>query len=171
MNLYNDIFPVCYGQFYFLSESGEGAGLEECFTGQSNGLCGAAHEGILFFITGLHTGNISLKVDYLTSKPEVDPAAEEIVEVSFYISEDGCRLESWGGEYEQELNLESGWYRVRYSAIKFGLAEELDELESGKVEKYQVEIWRSPRQADQVILATEEAAKYWHSEAKKQHLV
>jgi hypothetical protein len=52
----------------FPAENG-GLGLEESFQGQSNGLCGAACSGMLFLITGLHTGHVGFTVDVLDARP------------------------------------------------------------------------------------------------------
>jgi hypothetical protein len=73
---------VHYGQIYV--ESGEDyPDLAECFGGQSNGLCGAAMPGILFLITGLHTGEVGFTVELYDAPPPIDDDWQEIVEASF----------------------------------------------------------------------------------------
>ena len=42
------------------------------FRGQANGLCGAAVPGLLFLITGLHTGHFGFMVDVCAPRPPVD---------------------------------------------------------------------------------------------------
>ena len=55
---------VHYGQAYVVACEQRGE-FEECFRGQSNGLCGASVPGMLFLITRLHTGHVGLVIDVL----------------------------------------------------------------------------------------------------------
>lgn len=166
MNIFNGLFPVCYGQFYFLSEIEWNGDLKECFSKQNNGLCGVSVDGVVFFITGLHTGNITLNINYLDSEPKIDESKEEIVEASFAVPARGLVLEAWGEEITKKMDLSPGSYRIRYSAVNFGLAEELGKFDEGDIEIYNIEIWHAPHSEDKIIKATTENAKYWHSEIK-----
>ena len=167
MNIFNGIFPVCYGQFYFLSEADWDGDLMACFSKQKNGICGVSVEGVVFFITGLHTGNITLSINYLDTEPKIDDSKEEIVESSFTVPESGLALEAWGEELKKNIDLLPGSYRLRYSAVNFGLAEELDKFEEGDIEIYSIEIWPAQYSEDEIVKATTEKAKYWHSEVEK----
>jgi hypothetical protein len=73
---------VHYGQLY-VESSDFYADLGECFGGQQNGLCGAAIQGKLFLITGLHTGKVGFTVELHDEAPPIDDEWEEIVEASF----------------------------------------------------------------------------------------
>lgn len=167
MNIFKGKFPVVYGQFYLYTDSHEGPALEDCFIGQENGLCGTACPNIIFFITGLHTGNIHLDVNVLKSSPGLDDQFSEIVEASFSLDDTSLSLNDWNGDISIPLQLPPGEYRVRYSAFDFGKAEETNQLEEGDVEFYKVDIWPAQTQGDVIIKVTSEEAKYWHSEAKK----
>lgn len=167
MNIFSGIFPVCYGQFYLLSDVNWDGDLTHCFSRQQNGLCGVSYQGVVFFITGLHTGNITLNVNSLTTEPKLDKSKEEIVEASFVVSDSAMILEAWGEALKQDTLLPPGEYRIRYSAINFGAAEDLGKFEDGDIECYDVDIWPAPYAEDKIIKVTSEQAKYWHSEIRK----
>jgi hypothetical protein len=167
MEFYNGVFPVCYGQFYFLSEDLDWDGaLEECFSRQNNGLCGVSIKGVVFFITGLHTGDITLTVNQHDSAPEIDNEADEIVEASFIVPPSGLNLEAWGEEVKIKLGISQGSYKLRYSVKNFGLAEDTGQYEEGNIEFYHIDIWPAPISQDKILKNTSEGAKYWHEEVK-----
>jgi hypothetical protein len=137
--------------------------------GQVNGLLGAAQPTTLFLTFGLHTGNVRLAVKVANVQPAVDDSWEEIVEASFTLS--GSKilgLSDWNGEIWQPVPIEPGTYRVRYSARRFGEAEEVPESENAvdPIEHYEVILWRAPLQADRVLKVTRPAAQYWHDVAQ-----
>ena len=164
MRIYKDKFPVVYGQFYFFSDTDWDGNLEACFSSQTNGLCGVSFPGIVFFITGLHTGNISLDVNLFESEPPLNELADEIVEASIEVVDPNIALESWGEEKKVELGLTPGTYRLRYRALDFGKAEDLGLYDEGDIEFYCVDIWSAPFSGDQIIKVQSEQAKYWHNE-------
>src|SRR5690348_14914657 len=70
--LFDDDIHVHYG-FIFLSTQDDSPDLMEPRRGQQNGLCGAAVAGVLSLITGLHTGRVRLRVEWLDTEPSLDP--------------------------------------------------------------------------------------------------
>ena len=75
---------VHYGQLYVESALGDQhEDMADHFTGQQNGLLGAAVPGALFLVTGLHTGPIWLRVEVLDAEPVLEDDWEDVVEVSF----------------------------------------------------------------------------------------
>jgi hypothetical protein len=119
---------VHYGQAYVCALDTTGEGLEGSFHGQSNGLCGAALPGMLFLVTGLHTGYVGLVVDVLNERPELDSTWEEIVEASFSVGESPIVLEDWNGETVTSIPLSSGSYRARYCAKSMDKGHEVDTI-------------------------------------------
>ncbi|MGI5380410.1 hypothetical protein ACQEV2_40505 [Streptomyces sp. CA-251387] len=106
---------VHYGQIYVESDPDSfGPDLTQAFAGQSAGLCGAAIPGALWLHTGLHTGNVGFTVEVHDHAPPLDPAWEDVVEVSFRPASTRSALVQWAGEASQELDLEETDYRVRY---------------------------------------------------------
>ena len=168
MQLFSGIFPICYGQFYFFTNKDWNGDLRASFSEQNNGLCGVTNKGSVFFITGLHTGSITLSIDFYETEPEIDFSQDEIVEASFSVGNDAAWLEAWGGELKKELNLPIGDYKIRYYAKDFGLAEEHGDYEEGNIEFYKIDIWPSKIAEDKIIKITSEMAKYWHNELGKQ---
>ncbi|MDX3853243.1 hypothetical protein [Streptomyces sp. AK02-01A] len=109
---------VSYSQIYVESDhEGPGPGLSESFAGQDAGLCGAATEGALWLITGLHTGSVGFTVELHDVRPQVDPLWEEVVEVPFRPESSRTLLIQWAGETSWELGLEQVDYRARYCAV------------------------------------------------------
>lgn len=108
---------VHYGQIYVESDpAGTTPGLSEAFAGQNGGLCGAAVPGALWLSTGLHTGNVGFVVEVHAAPPALDPAWEDVVEVSFRPESERTSLVQWAGEAAWDLDLPRTDYRVRYCA-------------------------------------------------------
>ncbi|GAP47350.1 hypothetical protein [Streptomyces azureus] len=95
---------VQYGQIYVETDPDSfGPGLAEAFPGQSAGLCGAATPGALWLNTGLHTGDVGFTVEVHEQAPPLDPAWEDVLEVSFRpVSADSALVE-WGGGASWQL--------------------------------------------------------------------
>ncbi len=77
---------VSFHQCFLVTDSGlgsEGSDPTDYYLGQTNGLCGASISGLLYFMTGLHSGLVGFTVDVLEINPPLDESWEEIVEVSF----------------------------------------------------------------------------------------
>ncbi|HEX8005451.1 MAG TPA: hypothetical protein VF482_03390 [Trebonia sp.] len=159
---------VHYGQIYV--QSGEDyPDLAECFGGQSNGLCGAAMPGILYLITGLHTGQVGFTVELHDAPPPIDDSWQEIVEASFRpMGKAG--LAGWGGHGYWPLDLAEASYRVRYCGTGMDAARELDTRmeEDPEADRYLLQFWPAPPEPDRVIKQTSEAAAYWHEFASQQ---
>lgn len=154
---------VHYGQAYIRS-SDNGFGLEECFIGQTNGLCGAASPGALFLVTGLHTGDVSFTLDVLDNAPPLDDIWEEIVEVSFAPGAGKVILYDWGGECVCDIPLLQEIYRVRYCARDMDRGQEVDTYVEGEpVDFYALTFWRGNLAPDIVVKQTSQAAAYWHN--------
>ena len=174
--LVNEEAWVHYGQIYVRSGD-DFAELEECFTAQANGLCGAAKPGHLFMITGLHTGHVGFTAELHDAPPPVDDSWQEVVEVSF--RPDGeAGLDCWGGERYWPLDLTDASYRVRYCATGMDEARELDtrviedeDPEDGEdlaVDHYLLQFWPAPSGPDTVLRQTSEIAAYWHGWVREQ---
>ncbi len=172
--LMNEAAWVHYGQIYVRSGDDD-PDLEECFAGQGNGLCGAALPGILFLITGLHTGHVGFTVELHDEPPPVSDGWQEVVEASFRPM-DEAGLECWGGEHYWPLDLTETSYRVRYCATGMDEGRELDtrvededlEDEGPEVDRYLLQFWPAPPGPDAVVRQTSEIAAYWHQTAREQ---
>ncbi|WP_233223948.1 hypothetical protein [Amycolatopsis sp. CA-128772] len=159
---------VHYGQIYVHDERGapfEGD-LAACFTGQRNGLCGAAVPGHLFLITGLHTGDVGFTVEVHEAGPP-DAGGEDVVEVSFH-AEGRTVLVTWGGEDWWDLELPPGGYRVRYSGTAMDAGRARDTRLGGepRQDSYLLQFWPGPPSADVVVRETSAIAAYWHGFAR-----
>lgn len=160
---------VHYGQIYVQSGS-EFPNMAECFSGQRNGLCGAAVPGFLFLLTGLHTGDVGLTVELHDEPPPVDEGWQEIVETSFHPTGEAA-LVGWAGQWCRPLDLADVSYRVRYCATGMDDGTELDARMEGEPEadRYLLLLWPAPPELDAVIKQTSETAAYWHQVASQQH--
>ncbi len=163
---------VHYGQAYIFTYIGCDFYLDDCFTGQVNGLCGTIVPGVVFLITGLHTGDVGLTVEVLESRPPVDASWEEIVEAPFTVGaeadEDGPRIEDWKGDLVCNLPIAMGNYRIRYCARNMDEASGVDTLLEGEdtIDFYALYIWPDEVTPDEVIKQTSRRARYWHGVAR-----
>ncbi|MFH9060467.1 hypothetical protein ACH4GM_04465 [Streptomyces coeruleorubidus] len=161
---------VHYGQIYVETDPDDfGPGLSEAFAGQRAGLCGAATPGALWLNTGLHTGDVGFTVEVHEQAPPLDPAWEDVVEVSFRpVSADSALVE-WGGGASWQLGLEETDYRVRYCATGMDRASERDIRLDGEppLDCYLLQFWPAPPEPDRVLKQTSQAAAYWHRYARE----
>lgn len=160
---------VHYGQIYV--ESGpddHGPGLAEAFAGQRAGLCGAATPGFLWLNTGLHTGDVGFTVEVRDQAPPLDPAWEDVVEVSFRPASARSALVQWAGEDSWDLDLEEIDHRVRYCATGMDRASETDTRSAGEpqLDRYLLQFWPAPPESDRVLKETSRTAAYWHRYAR-----
>ncbi|MFJ5223925.1 hypothetical protein [Streptomyces sp. NPDC088400] len=161
---------VHYGQIYVESDPDSGIpGLSEAFAGQSGGLCGAAVPGVLWLITGLHTGNVGFVVEVHDEEPPLDPVWEDVVEVSFRPVSERTSLVQWAGEAAWDLDLARTDYRVRYCARGMDKGRERDTRVSGEpqVDSYLLQFWSAPPGPDRVVRQTSRNAASWHRHARE----
>lgn len=158
---------VHYGQVYVESGDELVSELPESFTGQANGLCGAAQPGSLFLITGLHTGDVGFAVELHDGEPPVDDSWEEIVEASFRPTASRVSLVQWAGEASWGLDLAQTDYRVRYCATGMQEAREQDTRldDEPMFDRYLLQFWPAAPAPDRVVKQTAETAAYWHGYA------
>ncbi|WP_308282404.1 hypothetical protein [Streptomyces lichenis] len=161
---------VHYGQLFVESGEEDHAGLHEAFAGQVSGLCGAAVPGALLLTTGLHTGRVGFRVEVHDRAPELDPAWEDVVEVSLLPKPGRCSLVVWGEHDSHTLGLPATDHRLRYCAYGMDRGKELDTRGGGmpQVDRYLLLFWPAPPEPDRVIRQTSEIAAHWHGFAREQ---
>ena len=160
---------VHYGQIYVESGDGFNPDLSEAFAGQSAGLCGGAVSGSLWLITGLHTGMVGFTVEVHDQAPDLDPVWEDVVEVSFRPASVDTKLVQWAGEDAWDLDLPEADYRVRYCAQGMDLAHDDTIVDDEPVlDRYLLQFWPAPPEADRIVRQTAEIASYWHDFASEQ---
>ncbi len=160
---------VHYGQIYVESDPDLDMDLQDSFAGQEAGLCGAAVPGGLFLLTGLHTGDVGFTVEIHDQEPPLDPAWEDVVEVSFRPGSDRSSLVQWGGEAYWDLGLEEIDYRVRYCAKGMDAGNELDtRVKEPQQDCYLLQFWPAPPAPDRIVKQTASIAAYWHDFAREQ---
>ncbi|WP_327075279.1 hypothetical protein OG196_42380 [Kitasatospora purpeofusca] len=161
---------VHYGQIYVESDpDGFGPGLAEAFAGQDSGLCGAAVPGALWLTTGLHTGSVGFTVEVHDQAPPLDPAWEDVVEVSFRPASHRSTLVQWAGEAAWDLDLEERDHRVRYCAHGMDEGRRRDTRLSAEpqLDRYLLQFWPAPPGPDRVLRQTSRAAAHWHGYARE----
>ncbi|MEU3087819.1 hypothetical protein ACWCQ0_29270 [Streptomyces massasporeus] len=160
---------VHYGQIYVESDPDDRVpDLAEAFAGQRAGLCGAATPGFLWLHTGLHTGDVGFTVEVCDQAPPLDPAWEDVVEVSFRPASDRSSLVQWAGEDSWDLDLEETDHRVRYCASGMDRAKETDTrtADEPQLDRYLLQFWPAPPEPDRVLKETSRTAAYWHRYAR-----
>jgi hypothetical protein len=166
--VFNGELYVHYGQAYVFSYRGCDFSLMDCFENQVNGLCGTAVPGVIFLITGLHTGRVGLIVEVLESPPPVDHSWEEIVEAPFSVGAEadgeGVRLEDWNGDRVCSIPLPLGNYRVRYCARNMDAGRDADTIvDEAIIDFYALYFWPDGLSPDAVISQKSRVATYWHT--------
>lgn len=155
---------VSYAQIYVESVEEDYSSLEDCFTGQQNGLCGAAVPGKLFLTTGLHTGEVGFTVELYDEEPALDDTWEEIVEAS-YRPLGPAMLVTWasdGGWWD--LDLEPGIdYRLRYCGRGMDAAHQGGPPEGEPpIDCYLLQFWPAAPALDRVVKTTSASAAHSH---------
>jgi hypothetical protein len=158
--LFEGAVDVHYGYFDVHRAASTGCPTDGQFSGQRNGLCGAAVPGVLHCVTGLHTGTVNLSLVRLSAKPSIDPAWEEVVEVSFATTTG--RLAVYTFQDSHEFDLPAGTYRVRYSARDMDRARDQDTWSGSPIDAYLLEFWPGPVQPDEILRQTGKTAASWH---------
>ena len=136
-----------------------------CFAQQANGICGAAVDGFLFLVTGLHTGNVGLLIELHQTPPSLEDEWEEAVEAAFSPRSHNVRLTQWASEAEWPLALDLVDYRVRYCAAGMDAARRTDtRLDTEPLlDRYRLQLWPARQEPDAVLRQTAEVASYWHT--------
>jgi hypothetical protein len=147
MVVFDGRLHVHYGQAYvFSGEVDDSGDVDACFRGQTNGLLGAAKQGQLFLITGLHIGEVRFRLETADAAPPLDEAWEECVEASFR-PEGDVQVVDWDGRLVCAVPLGPQIYRV-------------------PINQYALTFWPAPEAPDAVINQTSALANYWHRWAR-----
>lgn len=157
---------VHYGQLY-LQSAGRDPELPESFAGHQNGLCGAAVEGTLFLVTGLHTGEVGFTIELHDDGPPIDDGWEEIVEASLRPGGEAVLTGFDSGYWP--LELEQVDYRVRYCGWGMDAGHQAGPQQDGEppIDRYLLQLWPAPPEPDRVVKQTSAQAAYWHAVARK----
>jgi hypothetical protein len=156
-----------YSQFYVTSDPVLGPDLDATFAGQTNGICGAAVQGFLLFLTGTHYGPIEVTVEIDGARPELDDTWEEIVEVSFTPASEEVHVVSWRPDGPPPFVLERGDYRVRCSVSGMAEAVSADFDPDRPVERCLLQLWPAPPAPDRVLEQTSVVAARNHERARQ----
>jgi hypothetical protein len=167
--LFSQNVNVFYGQMYFEFGAAFDGDMDNCFRGQSNGICGASSPHLLFLITGMHTGEVGLTINLFNDEPDVDASWDEIVEVSFSsVTDEGMLLE-WAADTGPAFAIPAGSYRARYYARNMQAGNDANGEETfAPIDSYRLDLWKAELSPDRVIQQTSEIAAYWHNWAENQ---
>src|SRR5206468_3050294 len=124
---------------------------------------GAASPGRLWLTTGLHTGEVRLRIQLHDGEPRLDDSWEEIVEASFTPATAAVGLYPWGSNEPVPLAIDPVSHRVRYSATAMDAARAQDTLLAGEspIDAYALDFWPRPPAPDRVVKQTSAVAAYW----------
>ncbi len=136
------------------------------FAGQANGLVGAADPSGVYVNLARRSGGSAVRVVLHDGVPELDPAWEDVVEVSSRVPAGAeARWSTWAGEHWGPLTgLGSGVHRLRVSAIGRDAGRDGESAES-VVDRYVLEFWPEPAlRPDAIVTVGSADARYWHGE-------
>lgn len=167
VDLYDDRLHVHYGFFDLVKADGIPEATH-AYAGQGNGLCGTNQPGQISCRTGLHTGKVGLRIEWLSSAPEVDADWEDIVEASVEFPERQIELSSFNERLPLELP-DTGWHRVRYCATGMDAGHQLDNTAENEPapDRYLLQLWPAPKAPDSIISQSSQQAAYWHGIARR----
>lgn len=134
--------------------------------GQSNGVCGARFPHHLVMKTGLHTGDVPVRVERHDGAPVLDDRWEDVVEVSFDVADDEYALVGFDGG-AAVTGLPLGSCRARWSAVGMDAGHRQDTRLDGEPapDRYLLQVWPAPPAPDDVLRQGSEQAAYWHDVA------
>jgi len=172
-NLFSGNLNIEYGQFYISIDADEIVDLDaaESFEHQENGICGAAKEDLIFFVTGIQNSVIAVEVDLFETAPDIDWSYGDVVEVSISCGIKPLFLSEWAWEKNHSLQLPEGHYRLRYciDGMDKDYNDEADENNEEYWEsplpdqRHLIQIWPAEKADDCVLKQTSENASYWHT--------
>ncbi|BCJ47870.1 hypothetical protein GCM10010168_22290 [Actinoplanes ianthinogenes] len=162
--LFDDDVTVAFHLFSIESAGGGDRPELDGRAGQANGLCAAAIPGFLEFTTGLHTGDVPVRIEVHDREPDIDDVWQEVVEVSFRPLGRQVRLGIWGDAPIPLPDLDVRDYRVRLGVIGF---DNEDEERTEPAERYLIQLWPAPPAPDRVVRQSSSTAAYWHQCAQK----
>ena len=165
MQVFDGEIGVLDGQLWIASENDDiGPDMYASFSGQQNGLLGAAEEGTLRLITGVSDGDVRLSVHVVDREPQLDESWEDCVEVSFSPTAAVVSLFDWDGVAVFQIPLSEASYRVRYAirGADAGSAGTETEVSS-------LWFWPAPARSDAIIRQTSESAAYWHGDQARRN--
>ncbi|MFF7331917.1 hypothetical protein [Streptomyces sp. NPDC008150] len=140
----------------------------DAFRGQVNGLCGGAEAGFLFLLTGLHTGQVGLRVEWHEKEPPLGGQWEEAVEASLRPMGPRAVLAEWADEGAYSLDLPHTDHRVRYCATGMQAGRCRDTVAEGDLrDRYLLQFWPAAPTRDAVLRQSTSIAAYWHGWARE----
>ncbi|MFI6345072.1 hypothetical protein [Streptomyces sp. NPDC050560] len=160
---------VEYAQFYVMTDPDSyDLPSDAAFAGQEQGLCGAAVDGVLCLVTGLHTGHIPLTVELHGQRPPVGPEWEEVVEASLVPVSDLLQLHECDDQVDAGPGFAGMPHRVRYAALAMDEGHEADTRSRGEpcAERYLLQLWPAAPAPDRLIRETSPTAAYWNGVAR-----
>ncbi|GAB2586106.1 hypothetical protein [Kribbella endophytica] len=157
---------LTFGQIYLMTGGVDWPDFDDARRGQVNGLCGGAQSGRLLLITGLHSGEVGLRVERLDAEPALDDTWEEIVEVSFEPVGPELVLHGLDAGMYVSTELPVVSYRARYCAADMDKGKEVDVVSADEpvVDRYLLQLWPAEPAPDVIRKQTSATASYWHQE-------
>ena len=163
MRVFDGIVGAFDGQLYVVSDPEEiGPDLFAHFSGQANGLLGAATPGVLCLLTGRADGDIGFTVEACEREPLLDDSWEDCVEASFSPASAVVMVVDLEWQVMCELPLGEATYRVRYAARGMDAKYDESELEA-------LWFWPAPETPDAVVKQTSKVAEYWQAEQARRN--
>jgi hypothetical protein len=178
--LLDEVIFTDYGQFDLIWAHGAGfdGDFNRYFTGQDNGLVGAADPDGVYLILGRRSGGSPVRIVLVDTAPgEPDASWEDVVEVSFTVPEAGefkntnwynstVMWTTWAGVNGGPLDgLGTGTYRMRVSARGRDAGSDGEQAEE-PVDFYLAQLWLAPEEPDAVLRVGSSDAAYWHAEVQ-----
>lgn len=165
--LLDETINTDYGQFDITWDDSFGfdGDLDRVFSGQVNGLVGAAYPGGVYINLARRSGGSPVRIELCDEEPNDEPAYQDVVEVSLEIPSGAqVRWMSWASDSSGELtDIPAGSYRLRVCG-KDRDAGQAGEFEEGPVDAYLAQLWPATPEPDSIVRVGSADAEYWHRE-------
>ncbi len=162
--LMDDVVETDYGQLdlWFSDDVEDDGDIQTTFSGQVNGLAGAAIPGRIYLNLGRRSGGSPVRIEAHEGVTPCDVEWEDVVEVSTVVGEQGkCGWTSWASESGGQFVLSPGPHRLRVCARGRDAGDE-DELANEAVDFYLIQLWPAPVEPDAILRVGSSNARYWH---------
>jgi len=134
----------------------------EATGGQANGLVGAQLPGALTMVTGLHTGEVPVRIERHDERPDLTAAWEDVVEVSLTVADAVYAVTAFDVALPVG-RIAPGEYRARWCASGMDAGHDLDTAAPGEApDRYLLQLWPQAPAPDEVLRVMSAHAASWH---------
>ena len=161
--LMDEVVETDYGQLdiWFSDDVEDDGDVQSTFSGQVNGVAGAATPGRIYLNLGRRSGGSPVRIEAHDGVVPCDAEWEDVVEVSTVVGSRAMRVDQLGWRERWPVVLPPGPHRIRVCARGRDAGDE-DEFADEAVDFYLIQLWPAPVEPDAILRVGSRNARYWH---------